>query len=90
MAAKDDAMPKTERLLAEPVSRILSINTGVLVGWVYRWNNGDVQEAWLNGPQVLVYHQPLARALSHELRDSISSADPAQVAEQQRRAGQRP
>ena len=51
--------PKQKRLFAEPVSEIVSLNTGAVVGWIYRWNNGDLQTAWLCDPQSQVLSQPL-------------------------------
>ncbi len=42
-------MAKQKRLHATPVSRIVSVETRALVGWVYRWNNGDLQTALMKG-----------------------------------------
>jgi len=36
------------RLTAEPIMRILCKKTDTLVGYLYQWNNGDLQPAWLN------------------------------------------
>ncbi len=37
------------RLTGEPVMRIVCETSGGVVGYLYRWNNGDLQPAWLNG-----------------------------------------
>ena len=43
-AVKLNMTPKT-RLTGEPIMRILCKNTGNLVGYLYQWNNGDLQPA---------------------------------------------
>ena len=44
-------MSKQKRLFAEPVSELRSFDTQELVGWLYRWNNGDMMEAWAGQPR---------------------------------------
>jgi hypothetical protein len=38
------------RLTGEPIMRILCKKTDTLVGYLYQWNNGDLQPAWLTPP----------------------------------------
>lgn len=37
------------RLTGEPIMRILCKTSENLVGYLYQWNNGDVQPAWFDG-----------------------------------------
>jgi len=53
--------PKT-RLTGEPIMRILCKNTGNLVGYLYQWNNGDLQPAWLNNAMAEVRYEPMLEA----------------------------
>lgn len=41
-------MPKPKKLFAVVVSRVVSLDTGAHVGWVYRWNDGTFHVSWLN------------------------------------------
>ena len=41
-------MSNTARLTGEPIMRILCKKTDALVGYLYQWNNGDLQPAWIN------------------------------------------
>lgn len=50
------------RLSGKPISRILCKSTGALVGYLYRWNNGDLQPAWLNDASVEVRYEPMVDA----------------------------
>jgi hypothetical protein len=59
---KDSQMTKTQRLAAEPIMRILCGITGSLVGYLYQWNNGDVQPAWLNDAKENVRYEPMVKA----------------------------
>jgi len=65
-------MAKQKRLFAEAVSAIHSLDTEVLVGWVYRWNNGDLQTAWLTKPQARVFSEPPTSNVGSE--SSLSAA----------------
>lgn len=40
-------MVKDGRLTGEPVKRILCVETGELLGHLYRWNNGDEVPMWI-------------------------------------------
>ena len=61
MAVKFDTTPKT-RLTGEAIMRILCKNTGNLVGYLYQWNNGDLQPAWLNNAMAEVRYEPMLEA----------------------------
>jgi len=60
-AVKLNMTPKT-RLTGEPIMRILCKNTGNLVGYLYQWNNGDLQPAWLNNAMAEVRYEPMLEA----------------------------
>ncbi len=50
------------RLTAEPIMRILCKKTDTLVGYLYKWNNGDLQPAWLEGSVTDVRYQSMSDA----------------------------
>ena len=60
-AVKLNMTPKT-RLTGEPIMRILCKNTNTLVGYLYQWNNGDLQPAWLNNAMAEVRYEPMLEA----------------------------
>lgn len=39
-------MPNQKKLIGKPISKILAPETGLVVGWVYRWDDGTLQERW--------------------------------------------
>lgn len=55
-------MTKALRLTAHPVSRILCARSQETVGYLYEWNNGDRQPAWVGKPVRDVAYEPLGRA----------------------------
>jgi len=55
-------MSPTPRLTGEPIMRILCKNTDELAGYLYHWNNGEVQPAWLNGAMAEVRYKPMIKA----------------------------
>jgi len=55
-------MPPNPRLTGEPIMRILCKKTDNLVGYLYQWNNGDLQPAWLNDAMTEVHYEPMDRA----------------------------
>ncbi|MFN3844344.1 MAG: hypothetical protein ACK4RZ_00805 [Paracoccaceae bacterium] len=55
-------MTPTPRLTGEPIMRILCKQTDNLVGYLYQWNNGDVQPAWLDGAMAEVRYEPMTEA----------------------------
>ncbi len=64
-------MKKEPRLCARPVARLICAETEVTVGYMYEWNNGDRQSAWL-GPRVKnVRSVPMA-----EMQNEQSGLDP--------------
>ena len=60
-AVKLNMTPKT-RLTGEAIMRILCKNTDNLVGYLYQWNNGDLQPAWLNNAMAEVRYEPMFEA----------------------------
>ena len=56
-----DVTPKT-RLTGEPIMRILCKKTDNLVGYLYQWNNGDLQPAWLTNAVAEVRYEPMFEA----------------------------
>ena len=50
------------RLTGEPIMRILCKTSENLVGYLYQWNNGDVQPAWLNDAMPDVRYEPMVEA----------------------------
>ena len=42
-------MTPKPRLTGEPIMRILCKKTDSLVGYLYQWDNGDLQPAWFEG-----------------------------------------
>lgn len=52
----------TDRLTGEPVKRILCTKTDRLVGFLYQWNNGDLQPAWLDVAMAEVRYEPMIDA----------------------------
>ena len=60
-AVEFDVTP-TPRLTGEPIMRILCKQTDNLVGFLYQWNNGDVQPAWLDGAMAKVRYEPMIEA----------------------------
>jgi len=60
-AVKRNAAPNA-RLTGEPIMRILCKRTDALVGYLYQWNNGDLQPAWLNEAMAEVRYEPMVQA----------------------------
>ena len=50
------------RLTGEPIMRILCKTSENLVGYLYQWNNGDVQTAWFDGAMADVRYEPFIQA----------------------------
>ena len=53
-------MKKEPRLCARPVARLICAETEVTVGYLYEWNNGDRQSAWLGSGVKNVCSVPMA------------------------------
>ncbi len=54
-------MTTKPRLTGEPIMRILCKKTDSLVGYLYQWDNGDLQPAWLNEAMAKVRYEPIVR-----------------------------
>ena len=50
------------RLTGEPIMRILCKTSENLVGYLYQWNNGDVQPAWCDRAMANVRYEPFIQA----------------------------
>lgn len=55
-------MTQRTRLTGKPILRILCKETGALVGYLYLWNNGELQPAWLDTPVAEVRYGSMADA----------------------------
>ncbi len=55
-------MSNTTRLTGEAIMRIRCKRTDALVGYLYQWNNGDLQPAWINEAMINVRYEPMAGA----------------------------
>lgn len=55
-------MTKQPRLTGKPIMRILCNKTDDLVGYLYQWNNGDVQTAWLDEAMAEVRYEAISDA----------------------------
>lgn len=72
-------MTEELRLFAYPEARILCGTTRKTVGFVYRWNNGEQQPAWIAGAVVDVTYAPLdeSKPGSGSTRPRPSDAEPS-------------
>ena len=55
-------MAPKPRLTGEPILRILCKKSDSLVGYLYHWDNGDLQPAWLGDAMAEVRYEPLEQA----------------------------
>ena len=55
-------MPPAPRLTGVPIMRILCKKTDSLVGYLYQWDNGDLQPAWLDDAMAEVRYEPISDA----------------------------
>lgn len=55
-------MSHKDRLTGEPIMRIFCKRTDTLVGYLYQWNNGDLQPAWINEAMTEVRYEPMVQA----------------------------
>lgn len=53
-------MTDRPRLFAHAIACILSSRTKATVGYLYEWNNGERQPAWLGRPYKDVYYEPIS------------------------------
>ena len=61
MATSRIMTPKA-RLTGEPIMRIFCKKTDTLVGYLYQWNNGDLQPVWLQVAMPDVRYEPMVEA----------------------------
>ena len=52
----------SQRLTGEAIMRICCKRSGTVVGYLYQWNNGDLQPAWLNEALTDVRYEPVVDA----------------------------
>jgi hypothetical protein len=45
-----EQLAETKKLEARPIGKIVTRKSGVLVGYLYEWNTGERQNAWLKRP----------------------------------------
>lgn len=57
-------MKKEPRLFARPVARLICAETEMTVGYLYEWNNGDRQSAWLGPRTKNVRSEPMTEMLN--------------------------
>lgn len=55
-------MSQAPRLTGTPIMRILCKFSGELVGYLYEWDNGDLQPAWFDGEVQGVVYEPNEQA----------------------------
>lgn len=55
-------MPPTPRLTAKPIMRIFCRKSDELVGFLYLWNNGDLQIAWVDEAVADVRYELMVKA----------------------------
>ena len=67
-------MSHAPRLTGTPIMQILSNATGDLVGFLYEWDNGDLQPAWFNVAVKGVRYEPMKREKVRESGDVQTSA----------------
>ncbi len=53
-------MSKKKQLIADPISKVRLLDTNAVVGWVYRWNNGDIRVMWREQEYSAVFFDPVA------------------------------
>lgn len=57
------------RLTGEPIKRILCKKTDRLVGYLYQWNNGDLQPAWFDYSMRNVRYEPMEQDMAQSQID---------------------
>ncbi len=60
VGAKNSA--HSQRLTGEAIMRIRCKRSERVVGYLYQWNNGDLQPAWLNEAMTDVRYEPMVDA----------------------------
>ena len=67
-------MSHAPRLTGTAIMQILSNATGDLVGFLYEWDNGDLQPAWFDVAVKGVRYEPMKRENVRESGDVQTSA----------------
>lgn len=73
-------MPPAPRLTGEPIMRILCKKTDSLVGYLYQWDNGDLQPAWLKDAMADVRYEPIDQI------DQITTESPLDLQDSARKS----
>lgn len=60
--SEERVMTPKPRLTGKPIMRIFCRKTESLVGYLYQWDNGDLQPAWLTEVMVDVRYEPIDQA----------------------------
>lgn len=60
------------RLTGEPIMRILCKKTGSLTGYLYQWDNGDLQPAWFDDAMTDIRYEPFDQ---HTERSPLDQRD---------------
>jgi len=63
-------MSKTPRLTGEPIMPIPCKKTDALAGYLYQWNNGDLQPAWLDKAMAVPEKSTMAACQGHGRGDA--------------------
>lgn len=66
-----DQMSKEPRLTGHPISRILCSRSNRTLGFMYEWNNGDRQPAWIGERTRRVRYEPLVADESADARAEV-------------------
>lgn len=70
-------MTPKPRLTGEPIMRILCKKTDSLAGYLYQWDKGDLQPAWLKDAMADARYEPI---------DKIAAQDPTDLQDIDRRS----
>lgn len=49
----------TTKLFAQPIARLRSLRSGMIVGILYEWNTGERECAWIRRPTRDIVHEPI-------------------------------
>ena len=78
-SALEKTMSTKTRLTGEPIMRILCKKTDSLVGYLYKWNNGDLQPAWLKDAMADVRYEPFDQTTAQNPLDLQESGQRSHV-----------
>ncbi len=60
-------MTPEPKLFGRPVARIVALKCGFTVGYLYEWNNGEREPAWIGRPVKHVRHEPITAEIATEI-----------------------